>query len=75
VPQCYVVDNHPAIIDKDLWEAVQLEMERRRAYVLEHGIQKLEYATILPDGGNAALAAMFLAGKYGTLLNLYTIPK
>lgn len=28
-----------------MWEAVQLEMERRRAYCLEHGIQKIEYAT------------------------------
>ncbi len=45
VPQYYVEESHPAIIDKDMWEAVQLEMERRRAYVLEHGIQKFEYAT------------------------------
>ena len=45
VPQYYVEDSHPAIIDKDTWEAVQLEMERRKAYALEHGIQKLEYAT------------------------------
>ena len=45
VPQYYVEDSHPAIIDKEMWEAVQLEMERRRAYALEHGIEKLEYAT------------------------------
>ena len=44
-PQYYVEESHPAIIDKDMWEAVQLEMERRRAYALEHGIKKLEYAT------------------------------
>jgi len=25
-------------------EAVQLEIERRRAYALEHGIQKIEYS-------------------------------
>ena len=37
--------SHPAIIDKEMWEAVQLEMERRRNYALEYGIQKLEYAT------------------------------
>ena len=36
---------HPAIIDKEMWEAAQLEMERRRNYALEYGIQKLEYAT------------------------------
>ena len=45
VPQYYVEDSHPAIIDKEMWEAVQLEMERRRDFALRHGIQKLEYAT------------------------------
>lgn len=45
VPQYYVEDSHPAIIDKEMWEAVQLEMERRRNFALEYGIQKLEYAT------------------------------
>ena len=45
VPQYYVEESHPAIIEKDMWEAVQLEMERRRAYALEYGIQKLEHAT------------------------------
>lgn len=45
VPQYYVEDSHPAIIDKELWEAVQLELERRKKYALDNGIQKLEYAT------------------------------
>lgn len=45
VPQYYVEDSHPAIIDKEMWEAVQLEMERRRNFALKYGIQKLEYAT------------------------------
>ena len=45
IPQYYVEDSHPAIIDKEMWEAVQLEMERRRNYALQYGIQKLEYAT------------------------------
>lgn len=45
LPQYYVEDNHPAIIDKVTWEATQLEMERRRNFVLKHGMQKLEYAT------------------------------
>ena len=29
IPQYYVENNHPAIIDKDIWEQVQFEMERR----------------------------------------------
>ena len=45
VPQYYVEDSHPAIIDKEMWEAAQLEMERRKSYASDHGIQKLEYAT------------------------------
>ena len=45
VPQYYVEDSHPAIIDKEMWEAVQLEMERRRNFALQYGIQKFEYAT------------------------------
>ena len=28
-----------------MWEAVQFEMERRRNFALQYGIQKLEYAT------------------------------
>ncbi len=45
VPQYYVEDSHPAIIDNEMWEAVQLEMERRSDFALQHGLHKLEYAT------------------------------
>ena len=45
VPQYYVEDSHPAIIDKEMWEAVQLEMERRKSYASDHGIQIMEHAT------------------------------
>ena len=45
VPQYYVEDSHPAIIDKDMWEAVQLEMERRLIFAKQHGIQKYDYAS------------------------------
>lgn len=46
VPQYYVEESHPAIIDKEMWEAVQLEMERRRIFAKEHDIVKVDYATI-----------------------------
>ncbi|MTI71100.1 MAG: recombinase family protein [Firmicutes bacterium] len=46
VPKYYVEESHPAIIDKDIWQAVQLEMKRRKAYAKEHDIKRLEYATI-----------------------------
>lgn len=46
VPQYYVEESHPAIIDKEMWEAVQLEMERRRAFAEKYSISKLDYATV-----------------------------
>ena len=29
IPQYYVENNHPAIIDRDTWESVQIELARR----------------------------------------------
>lgn len=46
VPMYYVEESHPAIIDKEIWEAVQLEMERRRAFAEKYNISKLDYATV-----------------------------
>jgi len=46
VPMYYVEESHPAIIDKEMWEAVQLEMERRRAFAEKYNISKLDYATV-----------------------------
>lgn len=34
----YIEDDHEAIIDKDIWECVQLEMERREKYLQEYGL-------------------------------------
>jgi site-specific DNA recombinase len=45
VPQYYVEESHPAIIDKDTWEAVQLEMERVKKFCEEHGIKKIYTST------------------------------
>ena len=46
VPQYYVENSHPAIIDKETWTAVQLEMERRKQFAEKHGIGKIDYATV-----------------------------
>lgn len=46
VPQYYVEESHPAIIDKEMWGAVQLEMERRRAFAEKYDISKFDYATV-----------------------------
>ncbi len=42
VPQYYVEESHPAIIDIETWEAVQLEMEMRKNFCEEHQIKKLD---------------------------------
>jgi len=60
VPQYYVSESHPAIIEKEIWEAVQLEMERRKAYALEHGIQKIEYGS-----ANNPFAGKVICGTCG----------
>ncbi len=43
VPQYYVEESHPAIIDKEMWEAVQMEKERRRAFSEKHKLQKIDH--------------------------------
>ena len=42
VTQYYVEESHPAIIDPEEWEAVQLESKRRRKFCEEHHIKKLD---------------------------------
>ncbi|WP_410496787.1 recombinase family protein [Cellulosilyticum sp. ST5] len=49
VPKYYVEESHPAIIELETWEAVQLEMERRKKFCEEHNIKKLD--TRLPFWG------------------------
>ena len=46
VPQYYVEESHPAIIEKEMWEAVQLEMERRKKFAEKYKISKIDYASI-----------------------------
>lgn len=46
VPMYYVEKSHPAIIDKEMWEAVQLEMERRKDYMERHGVRQLDFAKV-----------------------------
>ena len=46
VPKYYVENSHPAIIDEEIWEAVQLETERRKAYGEKHGIKQIDFAKV-----------------------------
>ena len=41
IEQYWVKDNHKAIIDKEFWQAVQLEIQRRHDYMEEHGLRSM----------------------------------
>lgn len=43
VDQYYVKNSHPAIIDKDTWEAVQEELERREEFCKTYHLKKYGY--------------------------------
>lgn len=41
----YVGDDHDAIISKQIWECVQLEIKRRKKYLEEHGTNSYSHRT------------------------------
>lgn len=62
IPMYYVEESHPAIIDKDMWEAVQLEIKRRKEFAKKYGIKKIDYATI-----NNPFAGRIICGQCGSV--------
>lgn len=58
VPQYYVEESHPAIIDKEVWEAVQLETERRQLFSEKYKMQKVE-----PGLKNNPMAGKIICGS------------
>lgn len=60
VPQYYVEESHPAIIKPDMWEAVQLEIERRKKYIEQYKLQKYDYG-----GVDTAFAGRVICGECG----------
>lgn len=52
LPKYYYEDTHPAIIDKNTWECVQLEFERQYKFAKEHGMNKYhQHSKKLPFSG------------------------
>lgn len=51
-------ESHPAIIDKEMWEAVQLETERRQLFSEKYKIQKVE-----PGLKNNPMAGKIICGS------------
>lgn len=60
VTQYYVEESHPPIIQPEVWEAVQLELERRKRYVEAHKLQKYDYGL-----EETAFAGRVICGKCG----------
>ena len=61
--QYYLTNDHPAIIPSEEWEAVQLEIRRRRKYCEEHGI----FSLCIYKHGNAFIGKVLCAecgGRY-----------
>lgn len=59
VPQYYVEDSYPAIIEKEMWEAVQLEIERRRKFAEGQGNIRMLRKSIWKKGIYTKLLYMF----------------
>lgn len=47
IEQVFVKDSHPGIIDKEQWEAVQLELERRDAFMKQYNLKFYGYGANL----------------------------
>lgn len=60
IAQYYVENNHPAIVKPEIWEAVQLEEQRRREYMKLHHIKA--YSS---DLANNPFASKIICGECG----------
>lgn len=59
--QYYVENNHEPIMEKDIWEATQLELKRREKFRKNHGIRELGSCTLEPFYGKIYCCC---GGKY-----------
>jgi len=64
ITQFYVEDSHEGIIDKETWQAVQEELERREAFMAEHGLKKYSY--------NSPFSNRVFCGKCGSPYNRHS---
>lgn len=62
VPQYYVEDSHEAIIEKEVWEAVQLETQRRKDYTQRHGLKRVDFG--MEDNPMAGKIVCGHCGRY-----------
>ena len=65
VPMYYVEKSHPAIIDKEIWEAVQLEMQRRKDYMERHGVGQLDFIKVHDNPFSGRIICGHCGSAYG----------
>jgi len=63
VEQYYVTDSHPAIIDPETWEVVQMELDRRDRFVKDHKLHGYGY------GKNGPYMSKVFCGACGDRFN------
>jgi len=64
VPMYYVEKSHPAIIDKEMWEPVQLEMQRRKDYMESNGVGQLDFIKV----GDNPFTGRVICGNCGSVI-------
>ncbi len=64
IQQFYIEDDHEAIIEPWIWECVQLEMERRKRYLEEHGTNSFSHNT-----EQNPFAAKIICGECGKVFH------
>lgn len=61
IDQYYVKGSHPAIVDEETWEAVQLEMDRKDRFIKEYGLPGFGYN----NGSNCPYISQVFCGECG----------
>lgn len=65
LPQYYRENTHPAIIDREVWELIQLEMARQKLFVESHHMDKFHH-----HSQEIPLSGKIICGECGRLLLL-----
>jgi len=66
LPQYLIEDHHPAIIPRDIWNSVQMEIQRRYDYTIQEPIKRQGYSSV------SAMSNRLYCGKCGQPLIRYT---
>ena len=45
LPQYYITDDHEPIVSREIWDAANLELDRREQYIKEYGLKNMGKAT------------------------------